>query len=46
MQERGTIVVDGKTEKGQAGGNLVETFELHKFTPLPTFLAHPNLMLQ
>jgi hypothetical protein len=25
------------TEKGQGGGNLAETFELHKITSLPTF---------
>ncbi len=30
---------DGMTEKGQGGGNLVETFELHKITSLPTFCA-------
>ena len=30
---------DRTTEKGQGGGDLVETFELHEITPLPTFHA-------
>jgi hypothetical protein len=27
------------TEKGQGGGDLVKTFELHKITSLPNFRA-------
>ncbi len=33
----GTIVGDRMTEKGRGGGDLVETFELHKITSLPYF---------
>jgi hypothetical protein len=36
-QERGTIVGDRMTEKGQGGGDLVEKFELHEITSLPYF---------
>jgi hypothetical protein len=32
-------VGDRMTEKGQCGGDLVETFELHKITSLPYFRA-------
>jgi hypothetical protein len=35
------IVGDRMTEKGQGGGNLVETFELHKITSIPNFRT-PN----
>ncbi len=37
-----TIVGDRMTEKGRGGGDLVETFELHKITPLPSFCAHKS----
>jgi len=38
-QKRGTIVEDRMTEKGQGGGDLVETFDLHEITSLPNFRA-------
>jgi hypothetical protein len=34
-----TIVGGGMTEKGQGGGDLVETFELHEITSLSYFRA-------
>jgi hypothetical protein len=39
IKERGTIVGDRMTENGRGGGDLVETFELHKITSLPYFQA-------
>ena len=30
---------DRTTEKGQGGGDLVETFDLHEITSLPNFRA-------
>ncbi len=38
-QERGEIVGDRITEKGRGGGDLVETFDLHKITSLPNLHA-------
>jgi len=38
-QKRGTIVGDRMTEKGRGGGDLVETFDLHKITSFPNFRA-------
>jgi len=38
-QKRGTVVGDRMTEKGRGGGDLVETFDLHKITSLPNFRA-------
>ncbi len=35
--ERGAIWGDGMTDKGQGGGNLVETLELHKIPSKPIF---------
>ena len=33
------VVGDRMTEKGQDGGDLAETFELHELTSLPYFRA-------
>jgi hypothetical protein len=35
--ERGASCGDGTTDKGQGGGNLVETLELHKIASKPIF---------
>jgi hypothetical protein len=35
--KRGGLVGDRMTEKGQSGGDLVETFELHKITSFSYF---------
>jgi hypothetical protein len=40
--ESGAIWVDGTTDKGQSGGDLVEILELHKISSKPPIFCSPQ----